>query len=258
LIGPDRVRLIAGEDLRYTLEAPGLERWLPDWLPKLDGRLTVEQVLATAPPEYQAAARQLVARLYGERVLIEAPTAAAHRPGAYCLSIEGDGLLAAGLASGPLAGDGEPSRAVAVLCQDRLDYSQALRFNDLQLRAGRCWFWMSVGPLHRGYVSPLFLPDAGPCLRCLLNHFRRMSPSPDVYDELIDHAGAGGRIEPALFPPHGIGVLQQLLLWKVELLREPEAPAALYQLHVLEVGPLEVTAHRVFSEPECPACSGHR
>ena len=35
-------------------------------------------------------------------------------------------------------------------------------------------------------------------------------------------------------------------------------PAALYRLHALEVATLEVTAHRVFADPECPACRGRR
>src|SRR5207302_70111 len=36
LTAQDRVRLVAGEDFRYTLTGPGLETWLPDWLPTLD------------------------------------------------------------------------------------------------------------------------------------------------------------------------------------------------------------------------------
>jgi bacteriocin biosynthesis cyclodehydratase domain-containing protein len=115
-----------------------------------------------------------------------------------------------------------------------------------------------VGPLQRGYVSPLFVPDAGPCLRCLLTNFRRLSPAPELYDQLIDHGRAGRRVEPAGFPPQGVAILQQFLLWKAELMREAEAPAALFQLHVLEVATLEVTAHRVFCDPECPACCGPR
>jgi hypothetical protein len=51
-------------------------------------------------------------------------------------------------------------------------------------------------------------------------------------------------------------VLRQLILWKVALAEERDASAALYRLHVLEVASLEVTAHRVFIDPECPECGG--
>ena len=34
----NQVRLIAGEDFRYTLNGPELETWLPAWLSQFDGR----------------------------------------------------------------------------------------------------------------------------------------------------------------------------------------------------------------------------
>ena len=147
---------------------------------------------------------------------------------------------------------------VTALCQDRLDYAEALHFNARMLKGVNPWLWLTVGPLNRGYVSPVFLPDAGPCLHCLLTHFQRLSPAPELYDDLKEHARRGQPICAAPFPPQGVAILQQLLLWKVALLREPEAPAALFQLHVLEIGTLEVTAHRVYRDPECSACSGRR
>jgi bacteriocin biosynthesis cyclodehydratase domain-containing protein len=255
LTGPDRVRLIAGEDFRYTLNAPALESWLPEFLSKLDGRLTRDELLALLPAERRSAAEQLLARLYGERVLIDGPAPCAHRPAAYGLRAEGDSALRDGL-GGIAAADTSP--AVAVLCQDRLDYAEVLRFNEKALNGNDPWMWVTVGPLNRGYVSPVFLPDAGPCLRCLLTHFQRLSPAPELYADLIDHARQGKPLCPAPFPPHGLAILQQLLLWKAVLLQEPEAPAALFQLHVLEAATLEVTAHRVFCDPECPACSAKR
>jgi hypothetical protein len=80
----------------------------------------------------------------------------------------------------------------------------------------------------------------------------------ELYTDLIDHARQGKTIRAVPFPPHGIAILQQLLLWKIEFLQMPEPPAALFQLHVLELASLEVTAHRVFFDPECPACRGKR
>jgi bacteriocin biosynthesis cyclodehydratase domain-containing protein len=253
LAAPDRVRLVAGEDFRYTLEGPGLDKWLPEWLPTLDGGRTLEEALAALPHEVWPAARQLVARLYGERVLIDGPAAAAHRPRRSHLEVEGSGPLRDALTPAP--GDGE---AVHVLCQDRLDYDEALRFNRCMLEGRAPWFWVTCGPLSRGYVSPAFLPDAGPCLECLLAGFRRLSPAPELYAELAEHAAQGRPLTPAPFPGPAVAVLLDLLRWKVELLTESAPPAALYRLHVLEVAALEVTAHRVFADPECPACRGRR
>jgi bacteriocin biosynthesis cyclodehydratase domain-containing protein len=253
LAAPDRVRLVAGEDFRYTLEGPGLDKWLPGWLPTLDGRRTLEEGLAALPPEAWPAARQLVGRLYGERVLIDGPAAAAHRPRRWRLEVEGHGPLRDGLAAAPGAGE-----AVHVLCQDRLDYDEALRFNRRMLEGSAPWFWVTCGPLSRGYVSPAFLPDAGPCLECLLAGFRRLSPAPELYAELAEHAAQGRPLAPAPFPGPAVALLLGLLRWKVELLAESAAPAALYRLHALEVATLEVTAHRVFADPECPACPGRR
>jgi hypothetical protein len=59
---------------------------------------------------------------------------------------------------------------------------------------------------------------------------------------------------PASFPDEGVVILQQLVLWKCSLLGQAEPAAALYRLHVLEVASLEVSARRVFADPECPVC----
>ena len=253
LAAPDRVRLVAGEDFRYTLEGPGLDKWLPGWLRALDGRRTLGEALAALPQESWPAARQLVARLYGERVLIDGTAAAAHSPRRLPLVAEGSGPLRDGLTAGPANAE-----AVHVLCQDRLDYDEALRFNRRMLEGSAAWFWVTCGPLSRGYVSPAFLPDAGPCLECLLAGFRRLSPAPELYAELAEHAAQGGPVAPAPFPGPAVAVLLELLRWKVELLAESAPPAALYRLHVLEVAALEVTAHCVFADPECPACRRRR
>jgi bacteriocin biosynthesis cyclodehydratase domain-containing protein len=257
LCGPGRVRLVAGEDFRYTLEAPDLEKWLPQWLPTLDGRRTLADALAALPEESRPAARELAARLYAERVLIDGPAAAAHGPRRLTLVVEGSGPLHDGLTAATAIADPN-AEAVHVLCQDRLNYDEALRFNHRMLGGGAPWFWVTCGPLSRGYVSPAFLPDTGPCLECLLTGFRRLSPAPELYAELIDHAARGRAITAAPFPAPAAALLLDVFRWKVELLAESDLPAALYRLHVLEVATLEVSAHRVFADPECPACRGRR
>jgi bacteriocin biosynthesis cyclodehydratase domain-containing protein len=249
----DTVRLVAGEDFRYTLTGEGLDGWLPGWLKQLDGQTPLEEVLGRLPSAHRLAARELVDRLYGERVLIDGTAADAHQPACWRPAPEGNADWAAGWPPGAeVAG----ARPLPVLCQDRLDYDEALRFNRRCLETRTPWLWASTGPMSRAYVGPLFLPDAGPCLGCLLYHFRRLSPAPELYDALTDHARAGRPIAPSPFPPPAAAVFRQLVIWKVALAEEPVSPAALYRLHVLEVASLEVSAHRVFVEPECPACGG--
>jgi bacteriocin biosynthesis cyclodehydratase domain-containing protein len=253
----DRVRLVAGEDFRYTLSGPGLGDWLPGWLPLLDGSRTLGEALAALPEPQRAAARQVVERLCGERVLVDGPTEAAHAPRRYRVAPEGRGILREALEA-TAAEEAPEAVALPVLCQDSLDYDEALRFNRRCLDGEVPWLWLTCGPLGRGYVSPAFLPNAGPCLACLLGHFRRLSPLPELYDELAEHARRGGALAAAPFPPHAAAVLAHTLRWKAELLGRAEPPSAPYRLHVLEVATLELTAHPVFRAPECEACAGRR
>ena len=251
----DTVRLVAGEDFRYTLTGPGLERWLPPLLALCDGRTSVDEVLARLEAGQQDAARQLLARLYGERILVSGTARDAHAPRACRLAVEGSGELADRL-RGPNGEGG--SEVLHVLCQDRLDHEEALRFNRERRGGASPWLWASTGAMSRGYVSPVFLSDAGPCLGCLLGHFRMLSPAPELYDALAEHARRGGVLEPVHFPPEATAALEQLVRWKARLLAASEAPAALYRLHVLEVDTFEVSAHAVFRDPECPDCGEGR
>ena len=251
LTGPDTVRLVAGEDFRYTLSGPGIEQWLPQLLEGCDGRRSFEQLSQGLPREQLETARQLLERLHGERVVVDGPASAAHEGNRYTIRAEGTGELLAGLQAEADAGD-----PILVLCQDRLDYDAALRFNRRALAGSAPWLWATYGPMSRGYVSPPFLPRAGPCLACLLRHFQRLSPAAEIYDDLIAHALKAQSIEPVGFPAHGIEILRRLVRWKVALLAEAEPPAALYRLHVLDAQALEVSSHRVLADPECPDCGG--
>jgi bacteriocin biosynthesis cyclodehydratase domain-containing protein len=254
LTAPDQVRLVAGEDFRFTLAGPDLETWLPGFLQRLDGHCSLDEALADLAPPRQAGARQLLERLAGERLVIEGPLDLAPRPASLSLALEGAGPLRAALAG--LAGP-RPA-GLRVLCQGTLDLEEALAFNERCLRGEMPWLWLTCAPLSRAYLSPVFLPDAGPCLACLLGHFRRLSPLPELYDELVGHARQGGAFAPAPFPDPGVAVLAQLARWKVDLLARPEPPTAVYRLHVLEAVSLEVSSHPVLVDPECPACHGHR
>jgi bacteriocin biosynthesis cyclodehydratase domain-containing protein len=248
---PDRVHLIAGEDLRYTLAAPGLQAWLPALLARCDGRQSMEELVAGVPAAAQDSARRVLGRLIGERVLVDGPVEHAHRPGKYRLAVEGDGLLAEALAQAPGA---EGALPLPLLCQDRLDYDTALRFNRRCRNGSSPWLWVSTGPLNRGYVSPVFLPGAGPCLACLLRHFQRLSPAPQLYDALIEHARRDGPILPVPFDEQAGRMLVQIALWKVRQAEQALSPSGVYRLHVLECAGLEVTLHPVWRDEDCPEC----
>lgn len=248
----DCVHLIAGEDLRYTLTASGLHTWLPALLARCDGRCSTEELLASVPPDGEkGSARQLLERLVGERVLVDGPLEKAHRPGKYRLAVEGEGPLAEALTQ---ASGAEGSLPLPLLCQDRLDYEAALRFNRRCLGGGSPWLWVTTGPLSRGYVSPVFLPGAGPCLACLLRHFQRLSPAPQLYDALIEHSRRGEPIRAVPFDEQAGRMLVQIALWKVGQLDRTLPPSGVYRLHVLECGSLEVTLHPVLRDDSCPEC----
>lgn len=257
LSGPDQVRLVAGEEFRFTLAGPGLETWLPTWLPRLDGRLSLDEALGLLPPERRPLGAAILQRLAGERVLVDGPVEAAHPRRPHRLTLEGSGVLREALQ--PFAVGPADAPAATILCQDRLDVEEALRFNERCLTSGAPWLWASCGAMSRGYVGPVMLPDAGPCLACLLGHFQRLSPLPELYDELAAHARAGGAVTPTPTHAAGVAILARMAAWKAaEWLAWPEPPAALYRLHVLEAATLEVSSHAVLLDPRCPACGGRR
>jgi bacteriocin biosynthesis cyclodehydratase domain-containing protein len=255
LSSPNGVRLVAGEDFRYSLDGAELDAWLPAWLPTLDGQRTLAEALASLVEERRDTAREIVARLYGERVLIDGPAACAHQPAAFSLQVEGEGFLHQELTAACQSACEAGKQRLSVLCQDRLDYEQALRFNRRRREEGVPWLWASCAPMSRAYVSPLFLSDAGPCLECLLNHFQRLSPVVELYAELVEHSRRGRPIVPTPIPGRSVPLLAQLVRWKAELSCDDPAPAALFRLHVLEVASLEISSHRVFPDPECASCT---
>jgi bacteriocin biosynthesis cyclodehydratase domain-containing protein len=250
LASPDTVRLVAGEDFRYTLSGEGIDRWLPGVLERLDGRRTVEEAVAPLAEPERRAARRILERLVGERVVVDGTAVDVHPAAAFRIVAEGSGPLLEGLTA-PTSS----APALHVLCQDRLDLEAARTFNRRRLEGSDPWLWATTGPMARGYVSPVFLPGSGPCLDCLIRQFRRRSPAPEIYDALeADPAG----IRPVPFPPEGVAILRGVILRKAAMLADPAAPVAPYRLHVLEVATLEVSSHRVYRDPECEACGSRR
>ncbi len=249
----EEVHLIGGEDVRYTVQAGSRAGPLAVLLGRCDGRTPLAALLSELPEADRGLAQQLFDRLLGERVFLEGPAEATHVAGCYRPVVEGRGPLVERLAT-PSA----DTPALAILCQDALDPLAALEFNRRCLGRGGPWLWVTTGPASRGFVSPVFLPVAGPCLACLLGHFRRLSPVPHLQDALVRHAEQGGAFTPAPFPPEGVTILEQLVRWKVEQLSRPIPSAAVFRLHVLELETMEVSVHRVFFDPTCPECADAR
>ena len=212
LIDAGSVWLVAGEDVRYRLTVDD-PRWLHDVIARCDGSRTLDELAAT-----HADARATLERLYEERVLVDGTAAQAHVPA-----------------------------GVEVFAQDSLDHRALLAKNREMLAARKRWMWITTGPGGRAYVGPVFVPDAGPCAECLLVHFKRLSPVPELYDVLLAHEGA---IAPAPFPDAARSTLAAFVQWKLSL----AGVAALYALHVIETTDLTITSHVPLADVECKAC----
>jgi bacteriocin biosynthesis cyclodehydratase domain-containing protein len=255
LTKPDTVRLVAGEEYRYTLRSPSLDQWLPCLLGAFKGEVEWRPLLDELPTDCQQQALEIIARLYGERVLLEGNGEDQHLPSPFRWIVEGSGKLGERLRADVPAVSADAAH-LDVLCQDTLDYAAALDFNRRCHHSGAVgWLWVSCGPMGRGFVSPIFRPRVGPCLGCLLRNFQRLSPAPEIYEHLIEHSRAGGEIPPAPFPPAALDLLAALARWKLEVSVRLNPSAGLYRLHVLEIGAMDCTTHRVFRDPHCPDCS---
>ncbi len=256
LTKPDTVRLVAGEEFRYTFRSPALEQWLPRWLSRFESAVEWHPLLGELPGERQQQALEILTRLFGERALLEGNGEPPRVPSPVRWVVEGSGKLSERLR---LVAPSVPASTVhlAILCQDNLDYATALDFNRRCSQSNPAgWIWISCGPMGRGFVSPVFRPHAGPCLGCLFRNFKRISPVPEIYEHLIEHAGAGGEIPPVPFPAVALDILTGLARWKIDFSAEPEASVGVYRLHVVETRTMECAAHSVFRDPHCPYCSG--
>lgn len=269
---PNTVRLVAGEDFRYTFRAERLEDWLPTLLKGCDGRSPVVALLATVPECVQAEAERLLERLYGERILVDGEVAAAAGAFSGRVHVEGAGELAeafrravcgedsaidciAGVVCAPARNS--QRQDLAVLCQECLDYATACTFAVRCRQRHMPALWLSTGAMTRGFVSPLLLPDSGPRLCCIVHHFRRLSPAVDVFDALVAHGEAGRPIANSSLPPFATRMLLNLALWKASVVAEAAVTPALFRLHVLEANSLEVSSYPVVAAGDCPTCRDH-
>jgi len=264
------VHLIAGEDFRFTIQtgdaAPAIARVLRGCL----GLHPLADLLIGLTAAERDLALRIVDRLRSERMLFDGPVLPPPEI-PWQIQIEGTGVLVQRArelwlpendANRPSA-EGErtlnaPNRrnppVVRVLVQQDLDLAQVLEFNRRQLaEEADAWLWVTTGPLARGYVSPVLLKWGRPCLECLLRHFRRLSPAPQLYDVLERPA------EPMRFVPGEPAeplarVVLEIANWKLRRLGQSPAAASQFALHVVEGETLETTLHPVWLDPTCPGC----
>lgn len=249
------VKLVAGEDYRYTLTGVNLDSWLPSLLAKIDGNNSTKEILENLDETLKQQALAILERLYGERVLIENFLLKTNPKEDYKLKIFGSGKVFELLQNVAEKESSESSqKIIKILCQDRLDYQQILTFNQQRLAENSLFLWVSYGAMTRGFVSPIFFPNTGACLACLITQFKRLSPAPEIYQDLIEHTQDLKNINAVNFSDYGVKMLEQLVLWKLSLLQQAELPASIYRLHVLETSSLEISSHQVFIAPDCPEC----
>jgi bacteriocin biosynthesis cyclodehydratase domain-containing protein len=251
----DTVRLVAGEQFRYTLRSTSLEEWLPQLLRNFEREIEWRPLLEHVPCEHRQRALEIISRLYGERVLLEANGEPPRPEPPSAWMVEGHGELSQRLREVIPTVSSSACSAI-ILCQDSLDYRAALEFNRrCRASSAVAWLWISSGPMSHGFVSPVFRRNAGGCLGCLLRNFQRLSPAPEIYQHLMEHSSAGGELPPVPFPAAGLDVLVALARWKIDSLAQLEPLMGLYRLHVVETMTMECTTHRVFRDPHCPDCS---
>lgn len=236
MVDNDSLWLVAGEDVRYRLRLAD-PTWLHDLLARCDGSRTIDELAGA-----HADAPGTIERLYEERVLVDGTVAQAHTPMAPAYQVHGTGPLVDALRG--------PTGDIDVFVQDSLDHKALLARNREALASRRKWMWISTGPGGRAYVGPLFVPDAGPCAACLLVHFKRLSPVPELYDVVMAH---GGAIAPTPFPEAAIATTAALARWKLALVAQPMA-SPLYALHVIDTGALTITSHAPRADVECTEC----
>lgn len=266
-----QVHLIAGEDFRFTIQTGDATAVVAHVLRNCRGDRSLEELLAGLAPSQCDLIRRIVDRLRSERVLFEAP-ASPPLGLSWRVEVVGTGSLSlrareawqdladAAARSAGARGSGEststPGVPVArVLVQQELDLARVLEFNREAMGSeAQAWLWVTTGPLARGYVSPVILRGGRPCLECLLRHFRRLSPAPQLYDVLERPGASAPEFTPAE-PDHPLArILLEIAGWKLRRLEFQPASSSQFALHVVEGETLETRLHPVWLDPTCPVC----
>jgi bacteriocin biosynthesis cyclodehydratase domain-containing protein len=252
-----RIWIVAGEDVRISIDAPRTAEWVLPLLRSIDGAATIRTLIEERPAQFRKDAVELIARLKSERLLIDvsAPSSRSESE-KFTLKILGSGAVFEKLRAAVRGREGE--RQLIVLCQADLNYQEARNFSRECQAADSPYAWISHGARTRAFVSPVFLPDSGPCLECLLDNFESLSPLPELYEALAGHAARNGEFAPVEIPAHTGEILGEILLEKIRLLETGSNAPAVFRLHVLEMANLGVETHRLLRDPACRSCSMRR
>lgn len=275
LVDAGSVHLVAGEDFRVSLHDLTDPSWTAALMLQLRRGVARSELYSDAHPAAQVDA--LLDQLIGERVIVVAPLGEAAprgeaEPSASNRALDAITPVDARVVSSGNAlskaveacversalreahtqqGAAAPER-VEVFCQDDLNYAAALAYNRAAKSGAQRWLWASSGPRGRAFVGPVFLPSAGPCFACILEGFRRLSEAPELYAALIHHTQAGGQLCASGLAPQQLRLVADLVVCKLAAYQARQSSA--YQLHVLELGSLEVTSFELWAEPECSEC----
>lgn len=244
---PGTLRLIAGEDLRYTFRLRGIESWGGALVEALRQPISRQNALHIVPRSDRAQAEQLLTRLISERLVVDAAPASVAQP--YRVEISGEGRLAAHLRGAVSDADGGPT--MRVLVQDTLDFAAVRVFQRRAREECDAWLWVTEAPHSRAFISHVVRADGGPCLGCLLAAFRRLSPSPELYDALDAHGRNGGVLHALGFDDAARIVVAHLTSLKIAAAAGPDPSAAAFSLHVLERASLEVSVHPLAVDVDC-------
>jgi hypothetical protein len=237
--------LVAGEDLRWSVEGAHSAEWLPGLIGAADGTRPVAALLESLPERHREAASATIEHLAEERLLVASADLTLRR-GPRRIEVIGEGALADAVRA---QGRGEGEETIRVLCQDTLDFASARRFG-AQERDG-VHLWATVGPVARAFVSPVLKPGQGPCVGCIVTGFRRLSPTPELYDALDAHTERSGTFAPARVGEAYLRTVAGLVAWKLSLLDALVVPPAVFRMHVLEHGTVEVSSHALVRDADC-------
>ncbi|MGZ8782866.1 MAG: TOMM precursor leader peptide-binding protein [Gaiellaceae bacterium] len=256
-------------------------RLLPELLPLLDGRLTVDEIVAAIGKPARPAVENALELMATHGLLTDgppppstlpvglrrtadylaqgapvSPDEVASRLAASKVLLEGDGELVGvvgrllrrcGVARARDADDASLVGTAAELAGDPV----LERRNELALTSGDAWLPFGCFDGRSATVGPLVVPRETACYRCLV--LRRDSTT-SCRAELASLRSTPGRASMASPLVALVGALSAERIVRWLGVRDPALPGALL---TVDVAPeLAVAGDRVLRVPRCPACSG--
>ena len=277
-------------DRALVFSGNGARTLLPELLPLLDGRHTVEEIVAELGAGAGAAVRAALAELAGRGVLLpgpplcepggpgetalllaaleegESPRSVLDILGRRRVLVAGGGVEAeeirrlverSGLACGPPVSLSEACGAdwgdLLVAAPGSRELRELEPLNERALRDGLPWLQVLPFDGRHAAIGPLFVPGETCCRRCYLLRRASVCGYADEFWPLQDVA-ASRPAPPVLAALTGAVAVLLALRWLVR--RDPMATGVTL---ALELAPRPtVTTHVVYPVPRCPACTQAR